>query len=116
MVVDWPTDWIAAKLWLADLTSLDKDALHIYLGVALQLLASRLFAHGLASPWPWMVVFAAALGNEAYDLLFEVWPDRDRGLQWRLSAHDLLNTVAIPTLLLWLARRASPPVLPTQEG
>lgn len=99
-------DWIAAKLWLVDLTGLEKDALHIYAGVAAQLLAARLFARGLASPWPLAIVFLLALANEAYDIVFEVWPPADRPRQWPLGLHDIVNTLAMPVLLFLLARRA----------
>lgn len=102
-------DWIAAKLWLVDVTGLEKDALHIYAGVGAQLLAARLFARRLGSPWPLVAVLLLTLANEAYDLVFEVWPEVDRARQWRLGLHDLLNTLAVPSLLFALARRPRPP-------
>ena len=81
-------DWIAAKLWLVDVTGLEKDALHIYAGVAAQLLAAPFFARRLASPWPLLAVLLLTLANEAYDLVFEVWPEVDRARQWRLAGRS----------------------------
>ena len=98
-------DWIAFKGWLADVTWLEKDALHIYAGVAAQLLASRFFSQRLASVWPLAVVLLLAVANEAYDIAFEVWPPADRPRQWPLGLHDILNTLAMPVLLFILARR-----------
>lgn len=111
-------DWIAAKLWIVDVTGLEKDALHIYAGVGAQLVSALFFARRLASPWPLVAVLLLTLANEAYDLVFEVWPEVDRGRQWRLGLHDFLNTLAMPLLLFVLARRmGSPgPALPGEVG
>ena len=99
-------DWHGVKEWLEAATHLDMDALHVHAGVLLQLLAALLLRRSLASPWPWLVVFAGALANEAYDLHYETWPDPDRARQWAESAKDVVNTMLIPTVLLLLARYA----------
>ena len=51
----------AAKLWLIGLTGLGKDALHIYVGLALFLGSAVLFKWSLASWKPLAIVLAAAL-------------------------------------------------------
>ena len=99
-------DWYGVKEWLEAATHLDMDALHVHAGALLQLLAALLLRRSLRSPWPWLVVLVAALGNEAYDLYYETWPDPDRARQWAESAKDIVNTMLIPTLLLILARCA----------
>lgn len=95
-------DWLTLKSHLVEVTSLEKDALHIYAALLLQLGAAVLLRRTLAHWLPWIVVLAAELANEYYDLRAEVWPDRK--LQYARTAHDVLNTMLLPTLLLILAR------------
>ena len=94
--------WIAIKLELASLTGLEKDALHVYGAVLLQLAAALITRRTLADVLPWVTVAAAAAVNEWADLTFSIWPDRS--WQYAESVHDLVNTMALPTLLLVLAR------------
>jgi len=98
-------NWLEIKDWLVDVTMLEKDALHIYAALILQLVASCVFKRGLASPWPLLVVLVAELGNEAYDIFFEIWPPYARERQWWMGIHDLVNTMAVPILLWTVARR-----------
>ena len=99
-------DWYGVKEWLVAVSGLDMDALHVHAGVLLQLLAALLLRRSLRSPWPWLIVFAGALANEAYDLHYETWPDADRARQWAESAKDVINTMLLPSLLLVVARYA----------
>src|SRR3954463_4321509 len=80
------------------------DALHVYAGVLLQIVAALIMRRSLKSPWPWLVVLGAELANEVYDYTYEVWPDRD--IQFAEGLRDMWNTMAMPTLLLLLARYA----------
>ena len=101
-------DWYAAKEWVESATGLHMDALHVHAGLICQLLAALVVRRSLASPLPWLIVLAAALANEAYDLAYDPWPDRDllpnRDSQYAESVKDIWNTMLLPTLLLLVAR------------
>lgn len=101
---DVPMDWMSFKGY-ADLLMVEKDALHIYGAVTIQILAALLFKRSLASRLPWAVVLALELLNEGFDMWFGEEPHIAR---WQVmgAAHDLFNTMVLPTLLLLLARRA----------
>ena len=97
-------DWNLIKSMASEAT-LAKDALHIYVGFAIQVLSAALFRKTLASFLPWCIVFAAELVNEGLDLWFgeeaQVQPWQVDGAQ-----HDILNTMVLPTALLLLSRYA----------
>lgn len=109
----------AIKAAIEAWTELDRDALHIYAAVLIQLGSAALFRRTLASPWPWLVVLAFALGNEWLDV------NRDALIEeWEKAAalHDLWNTMLLPTLLLLVVRfvpsltaRVRPPPPPPSE-
>lgn len=98
------SDWYHLKLLLVDLSGLSRDALHIMLGVAVQLAIAALPRQSLARVWPWLAVLFGALGNEYHDLHFEIWPDLPA--QHMESVKDVIATMAIPTVLLLAARFA----------
>jgi hypothetical protein len=92
-----------AKFWLVDQTGLAKDALHVYVALALFFGSALLFGWRLSSWKPWLVVLAAALLGEAWDI-------RDRiivGARLDLFGdwHDIWNTLFWPSVILLLARR-----------
>ena len=95
----------AAKLWLIGLTGLGKDALHIYVGLALFLGSAVLFKWSLASWKPWAIVLAAALLGEAWDIRDRIASDMalDLAGDW----HDIWNTLFWPSVILILARRTT---------
>jgi hypothetical protein len=97
-------NWWDMKFWVEESTGLDMDALHVYAGVLAQLILARMFRQSVASVWPWLLVLAAAMVNEWWDLTFEIWPTRDE--QWGESIRDTWNTMLLPTLLLILSRFA----------
>ena len=97
-------DWHHVKEWLTRASGLDMDALHVHASLLLQLTAAFVLRRPLRSPWPWLVVLAAEFGNEVYDYTYEVWPDRD--IQFAEGVRDMWNTMAMPTLILLLARYA----------
>jgi hypothetical protein len=96
--------WFGVKEWLEAASGLDMDALHVHAGLLCQLLAALVSRKSLRSPVPWLVVLAAIIANEAYDLSIDPWPEAERGSQWGESVKDFLNTMAMPTLLFALAR------------
>jgi hypothetical protein len=96
-------DWPGLKLELARLL-LDKDALHIYAALAIQITAAKLSRRSLGHLLPWLAVFGLELINEAIDL--------SRGGEtslkpWQVvgGLHDIINTMILPTILLLLCRR-----------
>ncbi|WOF42655.1 hypothetical protein KNJ79_16010 [Sphingopyxis indica] len=107
------------KLWIVTASGLDKDALHIYFGMAL-FLAVRLVWRGPRG-WlvAWLAVVAMACGGEWLDLTVEarhaaIQPD---AAHW----HDIWNTCFWPTVILLLSRWLQParrevPALTSGEG
>lgn len=96
-------DWFTFKTLAAEMTGTSKDALHVIFGVAGQLLATAALRRTIAHPLPWCCVLVAELINEWHDLTYEVWLDRP---MWPGSVHDIIVTMALPTLLLVVARLA----------
>lgn len=95
-------DWHALKQWLETTSGLDMDALHVHAGILGQIGVALIFRKSLRDPLPWLAVLVAIIGNEVYDLHYEVWPTRDA--QIAESAKDVWNTMLMPTLLMLLAR------------
>jgi hypothetical protein len=97
-------DWVQFKDYLSEITDLDQDALHVYAAVLIQLFAALVLRRSLAHPLPWLCVLVSLLLNEAVDL------GRTEGAvqQWQVlgGLRDMLNTMALPTILLLLARYA----------
>jgi hypothetical protein len=90
------------KISLVATTGLTRDALHIYAGMAVLVLAVGLLRKPLQSVIPWLiVVFVAALAE-----LPDIQEDFAQHGHWRWasSAHDFVNTVFWPTVLLFLTR------------
>ena len=91
-----------AKLFLVQHLHLSKDSLHIYVAMSLFLGSAILLRWPLKSWKPWLLVLAAAIAGEAWDL-------RDSltyGTRVHLLANlkDVLNTIFWPTVLMLLAR------------
>ncbi len=93
------------KFWIVHHLSLAKDALHIYVGLALFLGSALAFRWPLRSWKPWAVVLAAALAGEAWDLRDSlVYHTRvDLSGNWK----DIWNTMFWPSAILILARTTS---------
>ncbi|HEU0100117.1 MAG TPA: hypothetical protein VFQ67_15260 [Allosphingosinicella sp.] len=91
-----------AKVALVQLLGLPKDALHIYVGLAVFLLAAALSRRSLASRLPIAAVAAAALAGEIWDLL----DTHSAGARphWDRNWHDIWNTCFWPAVLFVLAR------------
>ena len=90
------------KLWLVGWTGLPKDALHIYVGLTLFLLAAALLRAPLRSWRPLAVVVLAALAGEAWDVA-DSWRS-GRPVVWARNWHDVWNTCFWPGVLFLLAR------------
>ncbi|MDF3019505.1 MAG: hypothetical protein K0Q92_808 [Steroidobacteraceae bacterium] len=92
----------ALKLDIVGFTGLSKDALHIYVGLGVWLLAAALFRRSIATLRPWLAVLVVACGIECFDALDD-WRQLGR---WRYMAslHDVVNTLFWPTVLALLAR------------
>lgn len=97
--MDWEQIKAAISLW----TELERDALHIYAAILLQIGSAVLLRRSLASPLPWLMVLAAALSNEVLDAwrdsMFEPW-------ERAAALHDLWNTMLLPTVMALLVRFA----------
>jgi hypothetical protein len=96
-------DWMHFKDVIEAWTGLERDALHIYAAVIGQVAAAALLRRTLASPFPWLLVLLAALGNEWLDMyrdsIVEAW-EAPAGL------HDIWNSMLLPTVILLVARYA----------
>ncbi len=99
-------DWLAIKLQMTQVAALERDALHIYAAVFIQSAVALMLRRPLSNPLPWLAVLIAEIVNEWADLSFELWPGGDRDRQWTESAHDLVNTMLLPTALLIALRYA----------
>ncbi len=94
--------WYQVKLFIEHASGISMDALHILVGLAIFLLAAAVLKRGVASPLPWLATLLLEIGNEAYDLNVELWPDL--GNQLGEGAKDVLLTIAVPTLIMLIAR------------
>lgn len=92
----------ALKLDIVGITGLSKDALHIYVGLGVWLLAAALFRRSITTLRPWLAVLVVAMGIEAFDA-FDDWVQLGRW-RWKASLHDVVNTLFWPTVLALLAR------------
>jgi hypothetical protein len=92
----------AIKTTIIVATGLSRDALHIYLGLAVLLLSVALLRKPLRSFIPWGVVWVVSILGELLDMrddfvVYGYW-------RWDASVHDVLNTMFWPTVLMLLAR------------
>jgi len=94
--------WYQLKLFIEHTSGISMDALHILVGFVLFLLAARILRSNAGSFRPWLALLLIELGNEAYDLHVELWPNL--ASQLGEGAKDILLTMALPTLLLVIAR------------
>ena len=81
---------------------LPRDALHIYVGLAVFLLAAALLRRPLRDWRPLAAVVLAALAGEAWDW-FDFWRVGAAPV-WASHWHDLWNTCFWPTILFLIAR------------
>lgn len=96
----------ARKISVLEATGLDKDALHIYFGLALFVLVRLIWRWRGGWFAAWLAVLAMACGGEWLDLTAEynrsaIQPD---AAHW----HDIWNTMFWPTVLLLVGRWLQP--------
>jgi diacylglycerol kinase len=95
-------DWYQVKLFIEHATGFSMDALHVIVGVLLQLAFAFLFKSSVARALPLLSVLALELVNEASDFRVEIWPQP--GMQFGESAKDVILTMVLPTLIFLVAR------------
>lgn len=98
----------ARKVSVIDATGLDKDALHIYFGLAVFLAVRLVWRWRGGWVAAWLVVLAMACGGELLDVTAElgrsaIQPD---AAHW----HDIWNTMFWPTVLLLVGRWLQPAI------
>jgi hypothetical protein len=96
-------DWYQLKLVAEHSTGVSMDALHVIVGVVMQLMIALLFRSAVARPLPLLALPALELVNEANDFRVEIWPDP--GMQFGEAVKDVVLTMFIPTLIFLVARR-----------
>jgi hypothetical protein len=84
------------KLWWLAVLPLTKDAIHVYIGFVLLLVALIVFRRRLSS-------YQALIPGLLVSLLMEYFDLRD-GYSLGASVHDIINTNLLPFVLVTLAR------------
>ena len=97
-------DWFEFKSWISEYTGLDRDSLHIYAAVGIQLIMALFVRSGLANFIPWIVVSIAVLGNEYLDFSGASQSTIENGSFYEAAIHDIWNSMVLPTLFLMIAR------------
>ncbi len=92
----------SAKLFLMDATGLAKDALHVYVGLAVFLITAAVLKRPLRDWRPLAAVALVALSGELWDAAETLLGGRSP--RWRGNWRDLWNTLFWPTALFLLAR------------
>jgi hypothetical protein len=108
------TGWYHVKLLIEHASGISMDALHILLGVALQMLFARATRVPLTNWHPWLLVLTLLLLNEISDLWVEQWPER--AMQYGEGLKDIVLTMLLPTLLLVVARKRPALFIGEQTG
>lgn len=107
----------ARKLSVIEATGLDKDALHIYFGMALFLTIRLLWRWRGGWFVAWLGVLAMACGGEWLDITAEI--NRSSIQPDPAHWHDIWNTMFWPTVLLLVGRWLQPkpqPKAPTEAA
>jgi len=97
-------DWLELKNEAARLL-FEKDAIHIYFAVAIQV-GTALWTRRSLGDWrPWFAVLAIEVINEVFDIARGGEPAL---MPWQVvsAVHDFINTMIMPTVLLLLVRSA----------
>jgi len=97
-------DWLSLKNE-AERMLLEKDALHIYAALLIQVIAAKLSRRSVGHLLPWFTVLGFELVNELNDIRRGGEPQL---MPWQVvsGVHDLINTLVLPTVLLLLCRHA----------
>lgn len=102
LVTGGMTSWYRTKMFIEHALVINSDAIHVLVGVFIQLILAALARRSVATWLPWLGVLGLAVANEAVDLWIEQWPYP--AMQYGESAKDILLTIALPTILLVAVR------------
>lgn len=100
----WTVTKASVEMFTERSLGFSHDALHVLIGVCLQLLVAAILRSSVRSVKPWAIVLLLELLNEWHDLYAETWPSA--AMQYGESAKDILLTMALPTALLLASRYA----------
>ena len=90
------------KIHVLNAVDLSRDAVHIYVGMAVLLLFVIIFQRGRFSFVSLVPVFVVAIIMAVFDLYDD---SRTFGyLRWDASLHDVVNTVFWPVILVFVAK------------
>ncbi len=97
-------DWLSLKNEASRML-FEKDAMHIYAALFVQIAAAKLSRRSLGHILPWLWVLGIELLNEVIDILRGGEPQL---MPWQVVSgiHDIINTMILPTVLLMLCRHA----------
>jgi len=96
--------WFEIKDMIEALIGLDRDSLHIYAAVFVQLLTVLVLRSALSKPAPLLVVLCVVLANECADLsTYRSW-DSIPDFFWDAAILDLWNSMLMPVILFLFAR------------
>ncbi|MET0179107.1 MAG: hypothetical protein ABW194_01330 [Novosphingobium sp.] len=98
-------EWFNVKTALERSVGFHDDALHVIVGVLAQLVLAAALRSSVSRLAPWLIVLALELVNEWSDFRFDLWPEAERSAQVGEAVKDVLLTMALPTVLLILARK-----------
>ena len=94
-----------AKMFLVHATDLSKDALHVYVGLGVMVLAAILLRRSVRDWRPIVAVALAAVAGEVWDVIDTL--SHGGTPRWSLNWKDVWNTLFWPTTLFLLARFTS---------
>ena len=92
----------STKIFLSEVTNLGKDALHIYVGLAVMLAVVAIWKKPLSDWRPLAAVALASVGGEVWDVM-DTWSHGGTP-KWNANWKDIWNTMFWPTILFGLAR------------
>jgi hypothetical protein len=92
----------STKSFLSEVTSLGKDALHIYVGLAVMLLVVIALKKPLSDWRPIAAVALASVAGEIWDVIDTF--SHGGTPKWNANWKDVWNTMFWPTILFGLAR------------
>jgi hypothetical protein len=90
------------KIAILDVLNISKDAVHIYIGLAVFFLAVVLWKKGRIDSACLIPVIAAALSMELLDL-YDDWLSLGQP-RWAASVHDIINTSLWPAVIVTLVK------------
>ena len=96
------------KMAVIDLSTLDRDSLHIHVSIIAFLIACFVLRRKASSILPWLAVLALAIFGEYVDALNILKPEENFYASWDRMWHfhgkDIINTMIAPTILGLTAR------------